>query len=213
MTQWVRNPTGGRDRGPVALARAWFEILTRPRRFFRAAIAPGDQAPGLVFLATVVAIAVGSRFVLVPGSYPVVGGRPVASALLWLALLVLLAAPAALHLTAALQTLLLLAFVDDRAGVSQTVQVIAYATAPCVVAGIPIPGLRLACCVYGTVLLAIGMAEVHDVPLVQASVLVAVPAALVFGYAFGGFAAAETVGETVARTLDRRFDVDVTVGF
>ena len=49
MTTWVENPTGGRDRGPRNLVRAWIEVLVRPQQFFRNGVAPGDQAPGLVF--------------------------------------------------------------------------------------------------------------------------------------------------------------------
>jgi hypothetical protein len=191
--------------------RAWFEVCTRPRRFFRTGIAPGDQAPGLVFAAAVVAVAVATRFLLVPASYPVVGGRPVASGVLWLALLVVLAAPAVLHLTAALQTLVLLASVEERAGVSETVQVIGYATAPCVLVGVPIPAIQAVCCGYGAFLLAVGIAEVHEVSLPQGLVLAAVPAALVFGYAFGGFGAADALATQVARLAERYFDVDITV--
>jgi len=193
VTQWVENPTGGRDRGPVALVRAWVEVLTNPRRFFRGAVAPGDQAPGLVFAAVVVLIEEFTRLVLVPGAYPVVAGQPVASRALGLALAVVLVMPAALHLTAALQTLVLIASVPDRAGVSETVQVLAYATAPCLLAGPPVPALRLFCAVYGTALLVVGMSEVHHIPLPKAVPVAAVPAAIVFGYGFRGFAAANAL--------------------
>ncbi len=84
MTQWVENPTGGRDRGPTALVRAWVEILRRPRRVFRTGVAPGDQAPGLVFAATVVLFEEVSRYAVVnladggystgPFDYPAIGG-------------------------------------------------------------------------------------------------------------------------------------------
>ncbi|WP_336002843.1 YIP1 family protein [Halorientalis halophila] len=190
MTQWVENPTGGRDRGPVALARAWVEVLIRPRRFFRTGVAPGDQAPGLIFAAVVVLIEEATRLVLVPGAYPVLAGQPVASRALGLALAVVLVMPAALHLTAALQTLLLMATAPNRGGVSETVQVLAYATAPCVFAGPAIPELRVACTAFGAGLLVVGTAEVHDLPIWKAVPVVAVPAALVFGYGFRGFAAA-----------------------
>ncbi|PSQ39591.1 hypothetical protein BRD13_02695, partial [Halobacteriales archaeon SW_5_70_135] len=56
MTQWVEEPSGGRDRGPVALVRAWAEVLARPFRFFETGVAPDDQAPGLVFAAAVVLV-------------------------------------------------------------------------------------------------------------------------------------------------------------
>ncbi|MEF8840588.1 MAG: YIP1 family protein [Haloarculaceae archaeon] len=193
MTTWVENPTGGRDRGPRGLARAWVEVLVRPRRFFTNGVAPGDQAPGLVFAVAVTLVYLGSRFALDPASVPTFGGRPYVSALLVLAAAGLIIAPAALHLTAALQTILLMISVRDRAGVSETVQVLAYATAPCALAGLPIPGLRVACAAYGFVLLIVGMSVVHDVSIARAALVVAVPGVVVFGYAFGGLFALETV--------------------
>ncbi|SEP12561.1 hypothetical protein SAMN05216388_103531 [Halorientalis persicus] len=201
MTQWVENPTGGRDRGPVALARAWAEVLVRPRRFFRAGIAPGDQAPGLIFAAVVVLIEELTRLALIPDVYPVVAGQPIASRALFLALAVVLVMPAALHLTAALQTLILMAIAPDRGGVSETVQVLAYSTAPCVFAGPAIPELRVACTAVGVVLLVVGMAEVHDLPYWKAVPVVAVPAAIVFGYGFRGFGAASAVLTEVGLAL------------
>ena len=192
MTQWVEEPTGGRDRGPVALAHAWVEVLVRPRRFFRAGVAPGDQAPGLVFAAGVVLIEEATRLALVSNP-PVVAGRPVASRVLVLALAVVLVAPLCLHLVAAIQTLFLQAVVPDRAGISETIQVIAYASAPCVFSGLTIPSVRVVCGVYGTTLLVIGLAVVHGTSLPRATVAGAIPAALVFGYGFRGFAAAATL--------------------
>lgn len=189
MTQWVENPSGGRERGPVALARAWVEVLVRPRRFFERGIAPGDQAPGLVFAVTVVLIEEGARFASTPGAAPVFGGRPALSAIFGLALAGLFVAPAVLHLTAALQTLLLMALVPDRAGTSETVQTIAYATAPCVIAGVPSPTLRAVVTAYGAGLFFVGLRTVHDTTAPRALVAGAIPAALVFGYAFRGFAA------------------------
>ena len=191
VTQWVENPTGGRDRGPVALARAWFEVLVRPRRFFRSGVAPGDQAPGLVFAAAVVFVEELSRMVLVAEAYPVLTNQPVASRALGLALAVVLVMPAALHLTTALQTVILIPFVADRAGVSETVQVFAYATAPCVLAGLPIPVLRVACAVYGSILLVVGIDELHDIGFPKVLPLVAAPVAIIFGYGFRGFLAVE----------------------
>ncbi|WP_436932385.1 YIP1 family protein [Halosimplex halobium] len=202
MTQWVENPTGGRDRGAVALARAWAEVLIRPRRLFRSGVAPGDQAPGLVFAGAVVLVEELTRVATGAAAYPVLSGRPTLSTVLFLALAVVLVAPAALHLTAALQTLILIAAAPDRAGVSETVQVIAYAAAPCVFAGLPYPGVRVAATAYASVLLAVGVSDVHSVSLPKAAALTAVPAALVFGYGFRGFAAlSELTGLTWADAL------------
>jgi hypothetical protein len=168
-------------------------VLVRPRRFFRNGVAPGDQAPGLSFAVVVALVYVASRFALAPASAPVFGGRPAVSAALTLLAAGLIVAPLTLHLTAALQTVLLIATVRDRAGVSETVQVIAYATAPCVLAGLPVPGIRVACTLYGLGLLVVGTSVVHEVSLPRAALATAVPGVFVFGYAFGGVFALETV--------------------
>lgn len=204
MTQWVENPSGGRDRGPAALGRAWVEVLVRPRRFFEAGIAPGDQAPGLVFVGTVVLLEEASRYAVVElaergimslgqFSYPVIGDLEPAMAVLALVASVVFVAPAALHLTAAIQTVLLALGAPDRGGISETVQVIAYATAPCVFAGLPDPRIRLVCALWGTVVYVLGISRVHDVSLPRTLVLAAIPATIVFGYGFRGVLAAEVL--------------------
>ena len=190
MTQWV-DPSGrGRERGPIGVLRAWIGVVTTPRAFFKTAVAPGDQAPGLVFLGAIVAIEESARYVLVPGAAPVVGGRPVATAVLAVLGTVVLIAPTGLHLLAAIQTVLLWPITADRAGISETVQVLAYATAPCALAGAPIPALRVACAAYATVLYVAGLSRVHDLSTARAAVLGVIPAAVAFGYGFRGFAAA-----------------------
>jgi hypothetical protein len=193
VTTWVENPEGGRARGPVGLARAWVEVLTRPRRFFENGVAPADQAPGLVFAITVTLVHVALRGALVPDFFPVYLGRPVMSAVFTFLVAGLFVAPVLLHLTAAVQTVLLRPFVPDRAGVSETVQVVAYASAPGVFAALPVPGLRLAAALYGAVLLIVGLAVVHGTSMARAAAAAAVPALLVFGYAFGGIPAFETL--------------------
>ncbi|MFD1686793.1 YIP1 family protein [Halobellus litoreus] len=193
MTTWVENPDGGRERGPRGLLRAWVEVLVRPQQFFRNGVAPGDQAPGLVF-AVVVAVAYTiGLFAFAPERIPALAGGRTVSVALALAAVALVVAPAALHLTAALQTVILIVAVRDRAGVSETVQVVAYATAPCVVAGLPWPALRLVCALYGGALLVIGLREVHGTTTVRALAAGAVPATLLFGSAFGGLDAGEAV--------------------
>ncbi len=201
MTTWVESPRGGRDRGPRGLLRAWAEVLVRPRRFFRNGVAPGDQAPGLVFAVCVALGYTSLRFALVPGSVPSFGGGGALSVVLGLAVVSLFVAPAVLHLVAALQTLLLVALVPDRAGVSETVQVVAYAAAPCVLAGVPSAALRLACACYGAALLAVGVSEVHRTSLVRALAATALPAVLLFGYGFGGVAAAAALFDRAATLL------------
>lgn len=193
MTTWVENPRGGRDRGPRGLARAWVEILRRPRRFFTNGVAPGDQAPGLTFAVSVALVYLVTRFGFTPASVPLDVGRPLVSAGLSLLLAGVIIAPLTLHLASALQTVILVATVRERAGVSETVQVVAYATAPCVLAGLPFPSLRVLCTLWGFGLLLVGMATVHDVSLPRAALAVFVPGLFVFGYAFGGVFALEVV--------------------
>jgi hypothetical protein len=197
VTTWVERPEGGRERGARGLARAWVETVVRPRRFFRNGVAPGDQAPGLVFGVLVAALYAGTRFALEPGPVRLVARTPGGEAFvrtvpdpLALLAVVVVVAPAALHLVSALQTVLLMLLVSDRAGVSETVQVVAYAAAPCALAGLPVPALRAVCAGYGAVLLVVGLAEVHGASLPRAAAAAAVPAALVFGAGFGGADAA-----------------------
>ncbi|ERJ06268.1 Yip1 domain protein [Halorhabdus tiamatea SARL4B] len=161
--------------------------MTAPREFFRQAVAPGDQAPGLVFLSVVVAIEESLRYVLVPSGAPVFGGRPVASAVLAVLVTVVLIAPTGLHLLAAIQTILLWPITEDRAGISETVQVLAYATAPCVVSGVSLAPLQLLAAGYGSVLLIVGLSTVHEVSYWKTTLAGATPAALLYGVAFGGF--------------------------
>jgi hypothetical protein len=169
------------------MARAWVEVLVRPRRFFRTGIGTGDQAPALTFVMAVVALEEASRFLLVENAVPAVAGGERSSMAVALAVAVLIVAPASLHLISALQTVLLMIGAPDRGGVSETVQVLAYATAPCVFAGAPVPTLRVVCAVYGATLYVAGLSRVHELSLPRAVVIGAVPAAVAFGYGFRGF--------------------------
>jgi hypothetical protein len=204
VTQWVEETDLGRERGPVAMLRAWAEVLTRPRWFFGRRVAPGDQAPGLTFAATVVLVAEVIRVSLVADAYPVVANRPAASAVLWVLFVVVLVAPAGIHLTAALQTVILMGTVPERAGVSETVQTLCYAMAPCVLVGVPNPFVRAAAAIWGASLLVVGLAEVHDVHPSTALAVCAVPGFLVFGYGFGGWEATVDAVETTADLLGIR---------
>lgn len=195
MTTWVEEPEGGRARGPRGLVRAWFEVFLRPQRFFRTGISPGDQAPGLTFVMTVVLIEEGVRLTLVPTAIPMIAGSRLASGILTLMLAILLVTPAALHLVSGLQTVLLVPITTKRGGVSETVQVLAYATAPCVLAGVPSPTLRLICTVYGASLYLLGLSIVHDLEPWQTAVAGLLPAGIVFGIAFRGFPALVAVLE------------------
>lgn len=140
----------------------------------------------------VVLFAEGGRYLLA-GAAPAVGSHPIAGPVLALSLTVVLLAPVALHLLVALQILVLMGMVPDRAGVSETVQVLAYASAPCVLAGVPIPAVRLLCAAYGFVLLVVGLAVVHETSYRRATVAAIPTAAIGFGYGFRGFEAASDV--------------------
>ncbi|MFT4905777.1 MAG: hypothetical protein ACI8UR_002357 [Natronomonas sp.] len=210
MTQWVENPRGGRERGPRGLARAWIEVLVRPRRFFRNGIAPGDQAPGLIFAIAIAVVYVGGRLVLAPESVAgysriaATTGSVYLSAAVLLGALCFLVAPLVLHLAAALCTLALVAVVDDRAGVSETVQIIGYAAAPAAFAAVPVPTVQLFAALYGVALLVIGISVVHETSVPRALLAGSMPALFVFGLALGGIAAFETVFgvELAGRTGD-----------
>ncbi|KAB1188210.1 MULTISPECIES: YIP1 family protein [Haloferax] len=198
MTTWVETPREGRDRGVTGIFRAWIAVLVRPRQFFRDGVAPGDQAPGLLFAIAVALVYQSLQYAFAPATIPAIEGGPVVSAVVALLVIALFVAPALLHLTAAIQTALLIPLLSRRAGVSETVQVIAYAAAPCALASIPIPGLRALCAVYGAILLAIGISEVHQTSLAKAALASAVPAGVVFGYAFGGFEAVSSLAATLS---------------
>lgn len=189
MTQWVGSVERGRARGPTGIVRAWVGVLVGPRQFFDRAVEPADQAPGLIFFVSVVGIAEASRYALQDGVVPAVASQPLVTVALALLLTMLLIAPLGLHLLAALQTVLLWPITEDCGGVSETVQVLAYATAPCVFAGFPVPLLRVLCASYGAGLLVVGLATVHDIDYLEAAVAGAIPATLVFGVAFRGFGA------------------------
>ena len=193
MTTWVETTRDGRGRGPVGIARAWAAVLRRPRRFFTTGVAPGEQAPGLAFAVVVAVVYVAGLLAVQPGLIlgtsvvPILGGSTALTMLLVLLVTAVVAAPAGLHLTAAIQTVLLMLTVDDRAGVSETVQVVAYATAPCALTWIPVPAVAAACTLYGAGLLLVGLATVHETSLLRAIIAGGIPAALVFGVGFRGF--------------------------
>lgn len=194
MTQWVEDAEGGRERGPRGIARAWIEVLVRPRRFFQNGVAPADQAPGLVFAVVVALGYQGSRFALGVDEVPIAADSLALSVAFWLAFVAVIVTPVALHLTAALQTIILAPFAPDRGGVSETVQIIGYATAPCLLAGIPYPPVQALLVGYGAVLLVLGLSIVHSLPAWKATLLGAVPALIIFGGAYRGAEVVRALG-------------------
>lgn len=202
MTPWFEEPKGGRARGPRALARAWFEVLVRPRRLFANGVAPGDQAPALTFAVAVAAVYTLGWIVSDPGVVPgIVVSVPVSATILFLLVVVLLA-PVGLHLTAAVATVsVILASVElddglalrDRGGVSETVQVVAYASSPMALAGPPVPELRVVCGAYAAVLLLIGFRTVHGTTPARTLLAGIPPALLGYGVGYRTVAAVRTL--------------------
>jgi hypothetical protein len=188
MTTWV-EPEGGRERGPLGLAKAFTQVLVNPATFFEEAVSPGDQAPGLVFAMAVVLVSQGTRLAVDPGRALAFSAPTWLAAVLTLALAVLLIAPAALHALSAVETLALAAVAPDRGGVSETVQVLAYASAPCAFVGIGVPVVTFACGLWAFALLVAGTRIVHDTTLARAAAAALVPGALAYGSGFGWFAA------------------------
>jgi hypothetical protein len=182
------------------MLRAFYEVCVHPVRFFESAVAPGDQAPGLLFAMTVVLLEEVTRIVVLPGTYPGLApdtyaflqSRPL-FALLWVGIVVLLVTPAVLHLMGAVVTVVLIPVADDRAGVSETVQVLAYSTAPCVFAAVPVLELQAFVVVYGAVLLVIGIVVVHRTSVSLAALVAAIPAVVGFVYGFRGVEAVGTL--------------------
>lgn len=188
----TRESPSGRARGPRGIVQAWVAVLTRPRQFFARGVVPGDQAPGLTFAAVVAGTFTLGWTATEPAVVPGIAESVALSAIVVVLIVTALGAPVGLHLTAALATLsLLVASVErapsfglrDRGGVSETVQVVAYASAPMALAGPAFPALRIACGVYATLLLLVGLHTVHETTPLR-TLVAGVPPAL-FGYGVG----------------------------
>ena len=192
-TRWIERSGENELPSPEGLARAWVGLIVRPRQFFREGIEPGRHLPALAFAMLVVAVSETLRLALVTDAHPVFEGLVLPSALLWLAVAVLVVTPVVLALVTAVQTLLLKPFVEDPGDPTETAQIVAYATAPCVLAGAPIPELTALVAIWGTILLAIGVSEIHGPWFEPALALSAIPSAIVFGFGFRGFSAVETL--------------------
>jgi hypothetical protein len=150
----------------------------------------------LVFAALVVLLEEASRVAVVklalstgPFPYPSIGSFTPGVTVLALLAIVIFVVPATVHLTAAIQTLLLVPVADDRGGVSETVQVMCYAMAPCVLAGLPFPEVRIIATAWGAGLYILGTSIIHRIRLPVALLVGALPAAILFGYGFRGFEA------------------------
>lgn len=202
MTSWIEDSAGGRARGPRGLARAWVEALIRPRRLFVNGVSRGDQAPALTFAVAVATAFTVGWITLDPSVIPGIVASQSLSAAILLLVVIALAAPVGLHLTAAIATVsVIVASIDlddglslrDRGGVSETVQVVAYASSPMALAGPPIPELRVACGVYATLLLFVGFRTVHGTTPVRTLVAGVPPATLGYGVGYRAIASFRTL--------------------
>jgi hypothetical protein len=200
MTTWV-EPEGGRERGLEGLAKSFTQVLLNPVTFFDEAVSPGDQAPGLVFAMAVVLVAAGTRVAVDPGAVLAFPTARWLAAALTVALVVLLVTPAAIHALSALQTLALVVVAPSRGGVSETVQVLAYAAAPCVVAGLGVPAVTVLAGVWSFGLLVVGTTVVHDISPVRAAVAAVAPGVLAFGSGFGAIPAGRTLAASLGLAL------------
>jgi len=200
MTTWV-EPEGGRERGLEGLAKSFTQVLVNPVTFFDEAVSPGDQAPGLVFGMAVVLVAVATRLALDPSDALAFPTADWLRVVLTVALVVMLVTPAAIHALSALQTLALVVVAPSRAGVSETVQVIAYAAAPCVVTGLGVPVVTALAGLWAFALLVVGTRVVHGVPWLRALLASFVPGVLAFGSGFGAWPAVQTVAAGLGLAL------------
>jgi hypothetical protein len=200
MTTWV-EPEGGRERGLAGLAKAFTQVLVNPVTFFDEAVSPGDQAPGLVFGMAVVLVAASTRLALRTEDALAFPTSDWLAALITVALVVLLVTPAAIHALSALETLALVVLAPSRGGVSETVQVIAYAAAPCALAGLGVPALTLLSGLWSFALLVLGTRVVHDISVLRALLASLAPGVLAFGAGFGAYPAAQTLAAAYGLAL------------
>jgi hypothetical protein len=191
VTTWINPSETGRDRGVRGLLKTYVSILISPKQFFDSAVVPGDQVPGLIF-GVVIALGYTVGIVLVTVSAPPTVAQPeVLASVILLMAVGLIIGPITLHLAAAFQTVLLIGLAPDRGGVSETVQLIAYASAPCLFAFIQVPIIRLMTCAYAWSLLLVGIRSVHSTSRLRAIAAGGPTGALLYGGLFRGFDAFE----------------------
>lgn len=197
MSQRVGKTAGGlaRDFGRwlVLIGRTylhvWITALLAPWLCFRTYVLDRDQTRAIGFAAVVTVVWLLAGVLAGTVSYPVLGGMPAASLLLWLVLLSLVAVPIGIHLLSFVATLILVATVSERAPVSATVQVVAFAMAPAVFLSIPVVEVQAIVGVYGALLLIYGLRVVHETSFWRALLAGAIPAYLLYALGFGADAA------------------------
>jgi hypothetical protein len=175
--------------------RRWLGRRVQPRRFFRSTVRANDQAPAVYHIILIGIITATLRLALGPTAPPSVGGSTLTGAGVWIAVSGLFIAPIALHLAAALATVMLMLTAPERGGISMTVQVWAYAATPVVLTGLATPAVTVVALVLAAGLTVIGTAEVHRLTRARAALAAAPPIVVVYGVGLGGFAAlAQLVG-------------------
>ena len=175
-----------RTDGATDMWRLRVRRLLRPHRFFEAVVTANDQAPAVYHIIIIGSITAAVR--LWVGPIPSVGGSALIGAAVWIALTGLFIAPIALHLAAALATVMLMITVPERAGISMTVQVWAYAATPVVLIGLGRPALTVVAIAVAGYLTVVGTAVVHRISMRRALLAAAVPIMVVYGIGLGGFA-------------------------
>ena len=167
----------------------WLEVVVRPRRFFRRTVQANDQAPAVYHIILLGAATAALRLSVGPTEMTGMGGSTVLGTLVWIVVTAIFIAPVGLHLAAAVATVMLMMTAPDRAGISMTVQVWAYAATPVVLTGVGSPPLTVAALALGAGLTVIGTAEVHALSPIRGLVATALPVGIVYGVGLGGFAA------------------------
>lgn len=159
----------------------------RPSRFFETGLAPEDWVSPLAFAAVVVLVEEVVRLVALSTA----AGTTLGAAVTLVGVVALI--PAALLLGAAAATAVLAPLAPDHAGLGETVQVVGYATAPCVFAAVPVLEVRALAVTYGAALVVVGLSVVHRTTLARAVLAATVPAVVVFAYGFRGTDAVGTL--------------------
>lgn len=167
----------------------WLTAMTAPWVCFRQYIVERDQTRAIGFAMVMIGAWLFAGLALGTATYPVIGGAPVVSFLIWLALLTVVVAPVAIHLLAFIATVVLAATVAERGTVSETVQAITYAMAPAVFLAVPLDAVQAAFALFGSLLLVYGLKVVHSTSIWRAFLAGIIPAYLLFGVGFGADAA------------------------
>lgn len=191
MDTGLNGGTDRSDRPPsaphamVETVRVWILTLIVPWRVFPNRIRRGEQLRAILFTILVAGAWVAVRVAVDFGSFPVLGNAPELSVLIWALLLAVVVAPIGVHVAAAIATLVLVAVATDRAGVSETVQTVAFAMAPAPAIAVGVAEVQVVAALYGSVLLVYGLWAVHEITLERAVLAGLLPVYLLFVVGFG----------------------------